>query len=536
MAATEHLGEGAADRSEAVAALVQPGGAALDEGRLDDGALGEPQVDPGASPEERTVPAGRRLHPLSPLLDLFDRNLLAPGVVALGSGGVRILAGAIVLLGLVRALAWSRRTYALDDGILRVRSGVLSRNEQLVPCDRVQQVNLVQKLRHRILGVATLRVEVAGGGRGSGVALDVLSTADAVALRDVLLAAKAEAVASAPATDAAGSADGSGAVLASWVPAAWPVARLSNRQLVLAGLTGSELLVLFAFAASALQLVGEVPRLLPSTDGLEGGGLGLGGLAPLVTALIVVVFVAVWLGSAVATSVFRDAGYALDLVGDELHLSRGLLDRKEAVLPLARVQAVQLTANPLRRALRATSVRIQSAGAGTDQEDRKVSIPLLDASQVTAVLDLLLPGSGAVPALEPAPPVARRRAIVRATWPVAVVASSVAILVFPVGLAALVLVPVAAAFGELSYRGLGHATGPGHLMTRSGALVRRTVVVPTSRAQSARVRSSPLQRRLDLATCVVDIAGPGRRPTVLDVARPTARAVQDHVIADSSGQ
>lgn len=477
------------------------------------------------------APGPRRLHPLSPLLDLVDRNLLAPGVLALGSGGVRILAGALVVVGLFRVLAWSRRTYLLHDGVLRVTSGILSRNEQLVPCDRVQQVNLVQKLRHRLVGVASLRVEVAGGGRGSGTTLDVLGLADASALRDALLAAKAEVGSGRGEGPLATPSGDAPADAPQWVPAAWPVARLSSRQLVLAGLTGSELLVLFAFAVSGLQLLGDAPGLIPSDGGVE-----VGGLSPLAVGLLVVAFVVVWLGSAVATSVFRDAGYALDLVGDELHLRRGLLDRREAVLPLARVQAVQLTANPLRRALKVTSVRVQSAGSGADQEDRRVSIPLLSLADAPSVLELLLPGATAMPPLERAPAVARRRAVVRATWPVAAAAALVAVLTAPVGLAALLLVPVAAGFGELSYRAMGHATGPSHLMARSGAIVRRTVVVPLVRGQSARVRSSPLQRRLGLATCIVDIAGPGRRPTVLDIRCETAEAVQASVVEAIGGR
>ena len=475
------------------------------------------------------VPAPRRLHPASPLLDLFDRNILAPGIVAFGSGGVRILLGAALVLGVARVVAWSRRTYVLHEGVLRVTSGVFSRNEQLVPCDRVQQVNLVQKLRHRLLGVASLRVEVAGGGRGSGTVLDVLAGDEAASLRDALLAAKAEALTggghggAAPAT---GDADEE----PRWVPAPWPVARLTSRQLVLAGLTGSELLVLFAFVASGLQLFGDTPGLLPA-DGFDPGELGTW-----TTALLAAAFVALWLGSAVATSVFRDAGYTLDLVGDELHLARGLLDRKEAVLPLARVQAVQVTANPLRRAIGVLSLRVQSAGAGTDQEDRRVSIPLLARADLPVVVERLLPGATTMPPLQAPPKVARRRAVVRATWPVAVLAVPVAALAAPAGLLALLLVPLAAGFGELSYRAMAHATGPSHLMTRTGAIVRRTVVVPLVRAQSVRVRSSPLQRRLGLATCVVDIAGPGRRPSVLDVSRETAEAIGARVTGSIGGR
>ncbi len=477
----------------------------------------------------------RRLHPLTPFLDLFDRNLVAPGVIAFGSGGLRIAVAALVALALFRTLSWSRRTWVLDEGVLHVTSGVLARNTQLVPCDRIQQVNLVQKLRHRLFGVASLRVEVAGGGRGSGVELDVLGIDAADELRSQLLAAKAEAVGATNGPnereDLVDQGDGRDEG-PRWVPTAWPVVHLGMRQLVLAGLTGSELLVLFAFVASATQLLGDLPEGARSAaDGLQ---LDLAG--PVVTVVLLLGFLVLWLGSAVATSVFRDAGYTLDLVGDELHLSRGLLDRKEAVLPLARVQSVQITASPLRRPLGYVSVRVQSASAGTEQDDRRVSVPILHVDQLPAVLELLLPGSAALEPLRPAPKAARRRAIVRSVVPAVIVSAPLAVLAAPLGLLALAVVPLAAWFGVLTYRGLGHAVGASHLLTRSGAVVRRTVVVPLVRAQSTRLRSSVFQRRLGLASCTVDIAGSGRRPAAVDVELAAAAEVADRVVAAVGGR
>jgi uncharacterized membrane protein YdbT with pleckstrin-like domain len=47
-------------------------------------------------------------------------------------------------------------------------------------------------------------------------------------------------------------------------------------------------------------------------------------------------------------------------------------------------------------------------------------------------------------------------------------------------------------------------------------LVRSTVIVPLSKAQSCRVRSTPFQRRAHLATLHVDVAGSGADPRVID--------------------
>ncbi|MBA2624680.1 MAG: PH domain-containing protein, partial [Acidimicrobiia bacterium] len=45
-------------------------------------------------------------------------------------------------------------------------------------------------------------------------------------------------------------------------------------------------------------------------------------------------------------------------------------------------------------------------------------------------------------------------------------------------------------------------------------------------AQSATARSSPFQRRAGLATLVVDVAGPGTSPQVIDEATATVRSLQ----------
>ena len=63
------------------------------------------------------------------------------------------------------------------------RRRVLSCQLRAVLFGSIQQVDLVRKPLHRLLGVATLRVETAGGGRAAEVDLDVVTLAEAQALR-----------------------------------------------------------------------------------------------------------------------------------------------------------------------------------------------------------------------------------------------------------------------------------------------------------------------------------------------------------------
>lgn len=416
----------------------------------------------------------------------------------------------------VQVLAWRRRTYSLADGVLRVEGGLVVRSQQLVPCERIQQVNLVQKLRHRALGVAVLEVETAGS--DSGVRLEVLEVTEAERLRVALLAAKARAgdavVVREDELGEEGEASGAG-IAPRWVPAPWPVVELNHRQLAVAGVTGVELLVVFVLVATASQFVGE------SWSPFDGYDLpALDALGPLVVTGAVLVFLVVWLGTAVAASILADSGYRLTLEGDELHVARGLLDRKETSLPLARVQAVRIAASAPRRLLGLVSMRIDSAGRGAGDDDRRMSIPILPVADLDRVLGLVLPGMRPLPSLRRPPRVARRRALVRHVAPAVVVASVAAAAAWPWGGLAVALVPLATVLGLAAYRGLGHASSDTFLVTRSGSFNRRLVVVPLGRVQSARLRATPWQRRAGLATLSVDLAGPGPVPQVIDEATP----------------
>jgi putative membrane protein len=188
---------------------------------------------------------------------------------------------------------------------------------------------------------------------------------------------------------------------------------------------------------------------------------------------------------------------------------------------LHRVQAVRITQNPLRRALGLAQVQLQSAGSGTSASGdvTRVTIPVVSTAELDRIVGEVLPGAAPLPDLVPAPPRARRRALLRRIVPATLVAGPVVALTWPDPTPAIIAgsaLVAAAGLGELFYRGLGHASRPGHVTARRGSLVRETVVVPTARTQSARLRSSPMQRRAGLATLLVDVAGRGRTPAIID--------------------
>jgi putative membrane protein len=481
--------------------------------------------------EDLTVATGgggpRRLHVLSPVFfaGAHVRRLWPLALVVLARRQLWLIVAAVVVLLAVTTLEWLRRTYVLEAGALRLEEGVLARRLRVVPFDRIQQVDLVRKPLHRVLGVATLRVETAGGGGAAEVDLDVVALAEAQALRSTLLRAKAGAA----------EAGGEGAEAAAAAPAERTLLRLSVGEVMLAGITGTR-------AAAVLAVLGPISQLTDWFPNLSDWLLrrfnpeAVAPTTPAAVVAIAVVAAAVWLGLAAASSVVTDFGFTLARVGGDLVVRRGLLERREAVLPFARLQVVRVEESLLRRWLGLASIRIQSAGrtGGADQTASRLAVPVMQRSDVNRVLGELLPGAAPVPGLLAPPPAARswmvRRGILK-TAPLILAALVVLWTVSrPVAPAALLGVPLAVLVGLAGYRSLGHARRDGFLYARQGVVIRVTTVVPVAKAQSGSVRSSFFQRRRGLATLHVDVAGGGPTPKVMDEAEPTAEELLQVVL------
>jgi len=233
---------------------------------------------------------------------------------------------------------------------------------------------------------------------------------------------------------------------------------------------------------------------------------------------------AAWL-LAIAGTVLAHAGFTLSREGDFLYVKRGLLERREATIPLARIQAVRISEGVLRQPFGLASLRVESAGYGEDAGVSTTLFPLLPRGEAHELLLRSAPEFAAAPSLTPLPRRALGRYVFRATVPAlmaAAVAAGVSFFVFEsaAGLLGLLLVPPGAAHGWLRYRDAGWALERDRLVVRSRSLARATAIAPRRRLQSRGVVRSPFQRRLRLATFLAEVAsgagGAAVRVTDLD--------------------
>lgn len=322
-----------------------------------------------------------KLHPLSPIvhalgvfpavigiaLAIFSQSIsgladffpsLTPVLLAVLVVG---LAGLVltVIIAVIQYLRWRAFSFWLDsDGDLRVRSGVLFRNERRVQLSRMQAVDVVQPLAARLFSMATLVVEVAGQDN-SRVSLKFLTLNHAREIRETLLSRT---------TKTENISDIESPVLF----------RLASRDLALS---------LFLRTSTVALFIGTTMILVVSYwfEGWAGIVFALftGGLPILI----------------IAAEFINFYGFTITDAPEGLRLRYGLIKTEIRTVPAGRVQAIDYVEPLLWRRKNWTRVKINIAGVGTQsqgssgQSKETLLAPVAERALAEAIVSKVLPES-----------------------------------------------------------------------------------------------------------------------------------------------
>jgi putative membrane protein len=383
-------------------------------------------------------------------------------------------------------LRWITTTYQVTPDAIRLRRALLSVKETAVPLGRVQSVDSVQGPIQRLLGVVALHVQTAGGGKEGEIVLDAVSPADAEGLR-AAVSARREGP-EVPAGAAAASA---------------PTRRLTRGELLVAALTAGQLGVILPALAGASQLLDE---LLSRDRNLEVEAPGLLPDSVLEWGLAVLALLAAaWLLS-VLGAIVAFAGFTVAREPDRLRIRRGLLQRREATVPVARVQAVRLVEGVLRQPFGLATVRVEVAGYASEAAAAQTLFPLLRRRDLQAFLDELLPELADHAGDLRRPPLRARARYVALPGAAGLAMGAAVCLAVPAWAPwALLAALPPALWGWLAWRAAGWRLAGGRLVLRSRTVARVTVLCPARLLQEHAVRETLFQRRAGLANLRVKV-------------------------------
>ena len=450
-------------------------------------------------------PAGahnpRRLHPTS-LLFSFLRHVKAyalPAILVLFfSRGDQweLWLGLILIPAMVFEIyRYISLRYRLLSDELVVTEGVFFRNERHIPFARIQNIDLVQGPLQRLLGVADVRIETAGGSEPEAI-LRVLLVSLVAEMRQRIFAGRREF----PERD-------------EQAPVA-PLVHLTARDILLLGLDpgrGLALCFVLLGAAWEFDLLDDLAKLREFTGLLNDVPVWslilLGSSAALVGLALLVLLSVIWIW-------LRLGGFRVERSGEDFRMQSGVLTRLSATIPGHRIQSITVRQSLLQRALARCAVKIETAGGGESEGNlalvlRRWFAPLIRESRLTTVVEALEPGLE-FDALEWSSlgPLARRRMTRKAVL-VALATSLVLGLVFwPWGaILTLVLVPLAVLHAGCEARFAAWARPAGGLAYRCGVLARSWHYVSAAKLQAVARLESPFDRRHQMASLGVDTAG-----------------------------
>jgi putative membrane protein len=488
------------------------------------------------------MPSDHRLHPATLLFDLarHARNLALPAVLLLfgisgSSGGPGGMFGAIpegwevwLPILFVPAAAVSVTRYLTfrwrcDERELVIRWGLLFRHERHVPYARIQNVDAVQNVFHRLFSVVEVRVET-GGGKEEEARLSVLPRAAFDEIRSRVFSAR-------PAhPDQAAHPE-------HVVPPVHPaLLHLNLRELLLFGFLQNKGMVVIGAAFGAGWETGLLDRLMGRyfADGSLGRGFfrdlfralfGDGPLpvAPLWMALAgIVAFLVVVRIISMGWALARLYGFRLTRMNEDLRTEYGLVTRVSATVPIRRVQTINIRTGLLHRWLGRASVRVETAGGageGSAAPMREWLAPLIRVEALPQLLQEVLPGFDyAAVTWQRVHPRAFRRVMKKVLVFLAVLTLLLATANIWIALGVLlVLLPWLTLSTRKHVQHLGWVEGDEVVLMKRGWIWRQVTMARINKIQVVAMRQSPFDRRAAMARVKVDTAGAGEFSHRVDI-------------------
>ncbi|CCQ32678.1 membrane-flanked domain protein [Halorhabdus tiamatea SARL4B] len=444
-----------------------------------------------------------RLDPLSIPYRIAENStqiggaIVVAGVAGSGGSGGNLLQGAgiflaIAVLGIALVAGWNvayfrRFTYELTEDTFDIESGVFSRRDREIPYRRIQNVDVRQNVIQRLLGIAEVRLETAGGGQ-TEAQLKYVNRTEAERLQaEVGRRKRTDAGEEATTTERESES----------------LFAISPRELGILGIVSMD------FRLVPLVLVGLSvfgPTAIASTLPDVGSFFLIGPLVGLGTIVALAIVSGV-------VSMLQYYDFQLGAYGDEYRYERGLLQRYSGSIPIEKVQTVSIRENVLARLLGYASLTIETAGYAPGQGSgarSQSAVPIAERDRVFELAQSIEPFGDVT--FERPPKRARERYAVRYLLVALVVIAGTFAVTFhpdvsgPWYLTAAIL-PFAPVAAHLKWRHRGYYLGEEYVLTRNGFWSRRITVVPTYRVQTVLSSRTVFQRRRKLASVVIDTAG-----------------------------
>ncbi|MGX5594209.1 PH domain-containing protein [Bacillus cereus] len=324
----------------------------------------------------------KRQHPITMLLELKITDFIPLIIFMFSLNGKfpfwYLIPAAFGLLTVFSAFEkWYYTTYWVENNVLHVKQGLFVKKESYLNKERVQTINTSSNVLYQMLGLKKIQIETAGGGDEAEVSLAGITVEEATELIAMLNESASELKVEKTLEE----------VEVKEIITEEKQAReykLTWKEILIASVTSGQFGLLFSLIFFVYHQVDEyIPKWIENSVKSYVMEHDIYGWILMIAILLVLSWIISTIGYAL-----KHGDFTVNRRNDEVRISQGLLEKKELVLKLHRIQGITIKEGILRQPFGYCAVQvevIQSKGTGDEKE--KVTLhPIIRKDRVQQLL------------------------------------------------------------------------------------------------------------------------------------------------------
>ncbi|WHY30229.1 PH domain-containing protein [Bacillus wiedmannii] len=324
----------------------------------------------------------KRQHPITMLLELKITDFIPLIIFMFSLNGKfpfwYLIPAAFGLLTVFSAFEkWYYTTYWVENNVLHVKQGLFVKKESYLNKERVQTIHTSSNVLYQMLGLKKIQIETAGGGDDAEVSLAGITVEEATELIAMLNEPTPEVKAEETLDEIVEKQIVTEEKQATEYKLTW-------KEILLASVTSGQFGLLFSLIFFVYHQVDEyIPKWIENSVKSYVMEHDIYGWIFMIAILLVLSWIISTIGYAL-----KHGDFTVNRRNDEVRISQGLLEKKELVLKLHRIQGITIKESILRQPFGYCAVQvevIQSKGLGDEKE--KVTLhPIIRKDRVQQLL------------------------------------------------------------------------------------------------------------------------------------------------------
>ncbi|MBS9801722.1 PH domain-containing protein [Bacillus toyonensis] len=324
----------------------------------------------------------KRQHPIMMLLELKITDFIPLIIFMFSLNGKfpfwYLIPAAFGLLTVFSAFEkWYYTTYWVENNVLHVKQGLFVKKESYLNKERVQTINTSSNVLYQMLGLKKIQIETAGGGDDAEVSLAGITAEEAAELISLLNEPTPEVKVEKTSEEVEVKEIITEEKQATEYKLTW-------KEILIASVTSGQFGVLFSLIFFVYHQVDEyIPKWIE--NGVKSYVMqhDIYGWIFMVAILLVLSWIISTIGYAL-----KHGNFTVNRKNDEVRISQGLLERKELVLKLHRIQGITIKESILRQPFGYCAVQVEVIQSkGMDDEKEKVTLhPIIRKDRVQQLL------------------------------------------------------------------------------------------------------------------------------------------------------